>query len=40
MEKNESKYFIVQVQPEIADEIWYKVRKLNGVLDVWEKDMR
>ena len=38
MEKDESKYFIIQVHPEIADEFWYAVRKLNGVLDVWEQE--
>ena len=37
MEEDNSKYFIVQVEPTIADEFWYAVRKLNGVLDVWEQ---
>jgi len=37
MAEDDSKYFIVQVAPEIADETWYAVRKLNGVLDVWEQ---
>ena len=34
-----SKYFIVQMQPERTDELWAEIKKLNGVYDVWEHFM-
>ena len=30
--------FNIAVYPELADEFWYAVRKLNGVHDVWEQE--
>ena len=30
--------FCVSVYPELADEFWYAVRKLNGVNQVWEQE--
>jgi hypothetical protein len=38
MEEDSYKYFVVAVYPELADECWYAVRKLNGVHDVWEQE--
>ena len=39
MEKDNSyAVFCIAVYPEVADEFWYEVRKLNGVHQIWEQD--
>lgn len=37
-EDNSYTIFCIAVYPEIADEFWHAVRKLNGVHQIWEQE--